>query len=296
MLGKIFRQYKARILATYTVMVVELTVCSLEPYLIGKAVDGLLRHQPRWFWIYLGLRTADLLIGFVRRRLDTRVFMRIVTGNVTEAVRRFLSQGIDPSRVISRSAFVRNFGDFFEYTLPATIQTFLEMAVSVVILWLSMPLTAFGVIAALAVIGVLVSFAAARRMQALEQRLQDQREKIDTAIMREDVEEVCQEYDRLRVCSVQRSDTEAYAWGVNDILTLAASVFALFVVITAGQSVGTILSVMSYTTKLFWRCGFIIVFFHQIRQIEIANNFLKVDDESEEKSDPQPVPFASSRT
>ena len=73
MIKEIFLKTSYKIWLVYTFLVVEYFLYACAPWLLGKTIDTVLAGQYYYFILYGSCGVAGLIIGFVRRRLDTRI-------------------------------------------------------------------------------------------------------------------------------------------------------------------------------------------------------------------------------
>lgn len=274
MLREIFKKNKWWIGFTYCVLLLEFLIFALVPYLLGKAVDGLLQQDYHSFGVYVALSTVGLVIGFFRRRFDTRIFMRIWRDKATDTVKDMNQRGVDSTKVVSRYRLVGTYADFFEFTLPTSISSMMEIAVSLFMIWLVLPWGSLFVLI-LALLAMLSYYYFSFQIQKTELEIQKLREKTDAAIVAQDMSTIDADFEEMRQKWVKRSDLDAYSWSVNDILAIVAEVAILILVVVNGHSVGTIMSTLTYVYKLFERTGLLSFYFNHVKQIEMVDGVLK---------------------
>ena len=276
MLKEIFKDHKGWIIFTYSVTVLEFVIFGLLPYLLGRAIDALLAEQTNDFMLYIGCCVTGLVIGFFRRRMDTRVFMNIWRRKATFAVGGLIDRGISTPKLFSRAELVKLYPDFFEFTVPMAISSVLEIVIASVMICLVVPWAGL-VVTALAVLSVLFAYFFSCVIRVIELRLQKIREKKDDALSNRDLEGITEEYQCLQKEWVSRSDLAAYCWGVCDLLGIVAIVILIVAITKENFTAGVILASVTYCVKMFMRSVFLAYFFNHIQEIDVANQFLNSD-------------------
>jgi hypothetical protein len=273
MVASLFAQYKGRILATYALLLFEMFLFALLPFLLGKAVDSLLLDHYRNFFIYLSASAAGLALGYGRRCFDTRCFTRIWASKSVKCIDTLMRHGVDSTKIVSRSHMLADYTNFFEYTIPQAATAVSGVVVSLVMLWIFVPETA-GVVLVLALTSILVSYRISHLNKRCETQIQRLLEEVNTSIEDTDAAGVNKGYQDMNARYIRLSDLDALNWGVNDVLKVVAEVLVILSCVRGGQSVGTITTTITYTYTLFAQSGLLSVFLNQLQILEMNNRFL----------------------
>lgn len=91
----------------------------------------------------------------------------------------------------------------------------------------------------------------------------------------DDFDQLEQDYNGLRDKYIQKSDLDAYCWRWVEVLSIIASVIAIFALVDSKQSAGTIMSSLMYTGKLFEKAGVLSFFFNHWKQIKMVDDVLR---------------------
>ena len=94
-----------------------------EPFVLGLAIDGLLKGSYVALGWFAAQHLGHLVIGVARRAYDTRMFGRIHADLVTQLVLEQRRREVEVTRVVARSGLSREFVEFFERQIPVLIQT-----------------------------------------------------------------------------------------------------------------------------------------------------------------------------
>ena len=118
-LVRLFRANWRSLTLTYALFNVENVLNLAHPFVLGVAINGLIRSEYGGVALLVGQRLADLFVGTARRMYDTRAFTAIYTDTVTRLVCRQRDAGVGVSTVAARSSLARELVDFLEHHLKA---------------------------------------------------------------------------------------------------------------------------------------------------------------------------------
>jgi ABC-type multidrug transport system fused ATPase/permease subunit len=275
MLRQTFQANRKWILFTYTVMLFEFVLFAMMPWLLGRAVDGLIEKSDTDFYIYGGLSVLGLLVGIFRRQMDTRVFMGIWKRQAVHSIEDMQKREVEGSKIISRYRLVGTFADFFETTVPTAVGAIVDIGVAFFMLFAALEwggLVPF----VTAAIAMGVYYFVAKRILIIDRTLQKLKEKTDEKIL-ETGEPVEEEFDGMRKEWVKRSDMEALSWGLNDLFWVVCEVFAVYWLLSGGETVGTVMAAIVYVDRLFSRTSMLAGFFNHQQEIKMVKEVLEDD-------------------
>lgn len=275
MIWEIFRHHKLRILLTYLVFLFEFVLFAFLPYFLGKGVDSLLAGKYAAFWLFVGLGISGELIGFFRRRLDTRVFVGVWTGTVSRSICGMIDRDLKTELIINRSHLTRHYSDFFEYTMPSGFSSLINIVIScyMIVTAANHAVIVIGTIT----LAMSVCYYVSCRIQESELKIQDSREVVGNAIGARNKREIVSGYDLMKKKLIHRSNLDATAWLSTGSLSLISQVAVVLLVVKAGHSLGTIMSCLAYTTRIFERIDIIGTLLNQWKQVGIADQLLEAD-------------------
>lgn len=274
MLHTVFTRNKRWIFFTYLMLCVEFALFSILPHMLGKTIDALLAGSRQQFYMYLLASVAACIIGTARRRLDTRVFMQVWVDKSLDSIKDLLNRGIRKSFILSRVGLVGTYGNFFEFTIPSTFSAVIEILISFLMIWWVIPEMSYW-LGALALLAIFSTYAFSFSIQRVERETQVLREETDARIVNDDFDQLEQDYNGLRDKYIQKSDLDAYCWRWVEVLSIIASVIAIFALVDSKQSAGTIMSSLMYTGKLFEKAGVLSFFFNHWKQIKMVDDVLR---------------------
>jgi len=271
MIRRIFHQNWVWIVAVYGILLFELIIIGLLPYLLGKAVDAVLAEEYRDFWLYLAALIIGLIVGVSRRAFDTRAFMKVWCNAAIETVRKLVDSGMKTTTIINRSDLVYRYVGFFENTIPRTTHCFVDIIISLIMIWIVIPWTGCAV-TGLTVITITTSYYLACWEKRVDVRIQASREKINHAIEHKRDANIKTGYHELRKHQVRLSDIDSINWGIVDVAEVTSKVLIIFALAQQGHTVGTIMATITYGLRLFMKIGMLTYSFMEIKEIEVAND------------------------
>lgn len=277
MLSNMFGKHKFAIAATYSVFLVEFLIFALLPSLLGMAVDAMLLGKGKIFSIYIAISMSGMLLGWFRRRLDTRVFIGIWAKYTADAVNNLICKGVDPTRIISRSGFVTTYIHFIEYWLPMFVSAVINICIACTMISIASP-KAGGIVIGLTSITLFSCFRFAHKIQVAEIKAQEIREDLHAAIINTNQPKVYRCYRNTFSNQVINSDLMAASWGVMDTMLVIAVAVVVASVVGEGHSLGIITATLTYTNRIFEKIDCIGNFFCNLKQIEIANDLLQKEE------------------
>ena len=77
MIKEILKENKLKISLIYSLLIIQYVLFSIMPYLLGKAIDGLLIKDNFPLILLLITEITALILGYGLKRIDTIVFMKI---------------------------------------------------------------------------------------------------------------------------------------------------------------------------------------------------------------------------
>jgi ABC-type multidrug transport system fused ATPase/permease subunit len=222
LLQSLFGKYRGRLLVTYIVTLVENLFELFYPSLTGLAVNGLLNHDFTGLGLLLGVWFVHTATGVFRQSYDTRVFSSIYTDLATRTVSEQETMGVSTSQIVARSSLSREFVNFFERDVPATVNSLFGLLGALVLLFF------YDVWSAVFCLMLLVPLAIlnrrySRRTLTLNKRLNNQLEREVTVLTRRTPSRVLGHYRLLAKWHIYLSDAEATNWGLMELFSIVLS-------------------------------------------------------------------------
>jgi ABC-type multidrug transport system fused ATPase/permease subunit len=246
LLQTIFGKYRGRITVTYIVTLAENMFELSYPSLTGLAVNGLLKHDFTGLWLLLGVWLAHTATGVFRQSYDTRVFAAIYTDLATRTVSEQETKGFSTSQIVARSSLSREFVNFFERDIPATVNSLFGLLGALVLLFFYDAWSA-GFCLMLLVPLAILNRGYSKRTLTLNQRLNNQLEREVTMLTRRRPSRVFGHYRLLAKWRVSLSDAEATNWGIMELFSIILSAAVIIRVASLPHvEPGTIYAMLAY--------------------------------------------------
>ncbi|MEM6482184.1 MAG: ABC transporter six-transmembrane domain-containing protein [Pseudomonadota bacterium] len=247
-LATIIWSFPGRIAATWSLVLVETVLFALLPLLIGWSIDGLLADDWEAFAFFVVALASLLGVSIAWRVYDTRAYGTIRVELGKALARRGESQTV--SVVTARVEMGRELVDFLEITAPETLAAFVQVAVSILVLFLfhsTLAMSAGG--AAIAIILIYAGFAGL--FYSINSDLNARRERQVTTLESGSLRAVSAHFLGLKRAEIRLSDAESLVYGLIFLVLLSMLAFNLwFAAVQSGASPGQIFSIVSYSYEL----------------------------------------------
>jgi len=244
-IGTLIRTFRGKISLTWCLTLVETALTALVPLFIGFAIDALLEQDLGAFYILAAVLTGLIGISVARRIYDTRVYGTIRVELGCELTGR--SARIPVSSQTARLDMGRELVDFLEQEAPEIMSSAVQLAVSLIVLFLFDPVLSLAAFSgALVMIGIYAVFHG--RFFRLNADHNQQTEQQVRILEMKTPGEILSHLSRLRRIEINLSDTEAYVYGAIFFVLMGALLFNLWFAATQlTTTVGTIFSIISYS-------------------------------------------------
>ncbi len=247
--GRIFRRYWGSILVTLGLILASASLWLMQPYLLGLAIDGLTQGAWRGVAYLAGLQVLVLFIGGARRFFDTRVYTRIYRDIGEETVAASQAAGLPLTRMTARANMLREVVRFFEFRVPATLRSFINLVGSLGLLYFLSAPVFFACLGGAAFI-VVTSAIFSGSILRVNAKINDQLEEEVDVFAARSAEGVRQHFASIAGFQVRRSDLQVMMFGLNNIGLMGVLLFSLYQVVSVEQAaIGIVFSVFSYVTR-----------------------------------------------
>ena len=152
----IFKEYKYQLLLIYFYLFVAQSLILLEPYVLGKMIDGLLNKQYMWMFTFLGIVLIENILIFRRMVYDTKIYTKIYNNIVLKYLKR--EKDSNHSSKIARTELSNNIINFLESDIHFYIYAILTVIGSLAFIFMNSVITGLIVVAAIAPICTIVYF------------------------------------------------------------------------------------------------------------------------------------------
>ena len=186
------------------------------------------------------------MTGVFRQRYDTRVFLSIYTDLATRTVSEQENMEVSTSQIVARSSLSREFVNFFERDIPATVNSVFGLLGALVLLLFYDAWSASLLPDAPDTLTIL-NRRYSRRTLTLNKRLNNQLEREVTVLTRRMPHRVLGHYRLLAKWRIGLSDAEAMNWGVMELFSIVLSA-AVIIRIASLPDIkpGTIYAMLAY--------------------------------------------------
>jgi hypothetical protein len=150
----IAKDYKYSLLLIYFYMFVAQGLILLEPYVLGKMIDGLLTREYFWLFIFLGIILFENILIYRRMVYDTKIYTKIYNRIVLRYIKR--EKDSDHSSRIARTEMSNHIINFLENDVHFYIYAILTVVGTLFFIFLESPITGFVVISCILPICLIV--------------------------------------------------------------------------------------------------------------------------------------------
>jgi hypothetical protein len=126
----------------------------LEPYVLGKMIDGLLTREYFWLFIFLGIILFENILIYRRMVYDTKIYTKIYNRIVLRYIKR--EKDSDHSSRIARTEMSNHIINFLENDVHFYIYAILTVVGTLFFIFLESPITGFVVISCILPICLIV--------------------------------------------------------------------------------------------------------------------------------------------
>ena len=244
----LLRAFRWRITLTWLLILCETALTALVPLFIGFAIDGLLASDTEALFQLIAVLTVLIVVSVIRRAYDTRVFgtVRVEMGKAQAA----RAANLPISTLNARLGMGRELADFLEADLPLAMTSFVQLIISLIVLYIFDPMLALAGASSVAIMLAIYSLSHVR-FYRLNGQLNQQTEQQVGILETRKPQRLRTHLTRLRGIEVWISDTESIIYGGIFVVLLGLVVFNLWYA-TANLSItsGTIFSIVTYSWEL----------------------------------------------
>jgi len=225
----LFHRNRGPVVFAYVLLVLENVLRLIQPFLLGEAVNGLLRDSYLGLYWFLAGHAGHMGFQFARMMYDTRVYSRMYARRVSTLVCNQRKADIPTSRVAARASLSRQFITFVEKQIPMFVSAFFSSVGAIAMLFYY----DWRIVAACVSVGIPVYFLNllySRSVRGVSQKLHDRWEDEVEVIEKATDEDVAKHYDGMTSCWVRMSDLEARTTGLTELFVMGLMAFALLTV------------------------------------------------------------------
>jgi ABC-type multidrug transport system fused ATPase/permease subunit len=227
MFKAIFLKHKWQLMLTYLLFSIEMLALLLQPYYLGKAIDGLIYGHNTGLFELVGIYLTWIVVGTIRHRVDTRTYTSIYTSFVGRLLSRKYNDK-DVSKLSAHSNLAREFVDFLEFDLVYVIEAAYNIVGSLILLCFYDIKVVFICLTVLIPVSV-ISFFYGKKMKQLTRKRNDELENQVDIIGGGNPLAINRHYTKLKFWQIKISDQEALNFGLMGLLVMIIVAVSLYV-------------------------------------------------------------------
>ena len=150
----IAKEYKYELILIYFYMFVAQFLFLLEPYVLGKMIDGLLKKEYFLTYCFIGIAIFENFFIYKRMVFDTKIYTKIYNGIVLKYLKR--ERDSDTSSKIARTELSNHLINFLENEMHYYIMAVITVIGSLFFIFLENPIVGFVVLSSIVPICLIV--------------------------------------------------------------------------------------------------------------------------------------------
>lgn len=263
-LKNLILRFKWRVLATFSLVVIESMLDILYPLLTGLAINDLLDGRYDGLAHLAGLGLVSLTIGSVRRFYDTRVYSSIYCRISAEMVSVEQNKGSHVSKISARSGLLMEFVEFMENAMPEVIGAAVSL-LGIIAIIASLNLNVFYACVGVLLFIFLVYAVSGKMNYRLNAGFNNQLEKQVEVLENRDGRKIKNHFKSLMQWNVKLSDLETVNYLFIWLAVIALFIYTPVIVIKSGTlKYGLVFSILMYVFEYIDK---VIVFPIHIQQV-----------------------------
>jgi len=138
---KIIEKYKRSLLLIYFYIFIAQIIFLVEPYVLGKSIDGLLNKEYYWIGVFLLIESLSNFFIYKRMVFDTKIYTSIYNDIVFNYLDS--SEDSDVSTRLGRTDLAHSIVDFLEHHIHYYIMSILSIIGTLFFIFMSHVVTGF---------------------------------------------------------------------------------------------------------------------------------------------------------
>ncbi len=251
---EIIKNYKLKILLTYTLFLFNSVYLVLEPTMNGWVTEQIIIYRNTDIAILslFGFWLVYCLINFLKQLYDTRLFSSIHTDLVTKMVDSHIQKQTDTSTIVSHAGLIYQFRAFLEYDLTNIIGTLVSFFVSIFLLisinW------QMGLMATVAI--PIVIFFNQRLFQKTTENYTIQNnlyEKFVDTIDQKNLQAITEYFQRRKKLEIKISDLSAFNFRTSYIFSMISIMLGFWTYSkNSDVNIASLVASLGYLYNIFW--------------------------------------------
>jgi hypothetical protein len=162
----VLKRYRWKIALIYFYIIISQSLFLLEPYFLGKTIDGLLKREYTFLWLLLISHFGENLFMYKRMVFDIKVYTQIYNDLVKEYLERDLSS--NTSIKIARTEMLHTVINFLEHHLHFYISAIMSIIGSLYFVFIQHSMTGIVMVSCFPFITLIVFFYYKKIAQAMK--------------------------------------------------------------------------------------------------------------------------------
>lgn len=269
-LKALFSKYKIPISLTFFLLTVEAILLALIPFGVGIAIDKLIENNINGISILLIILFLILVVSTGRRLYDTRVYGTIYALLGSKLIKNYKQNGIDKSKILTRSNLLKELVDFFEYDLTQSYTALIGLVTALVMVFYINSYVALVCIVSLIIIALIYKLSESHIYNE-NSNLNNELEKRLNLIEKKNIV-IVNHFRAMKSSMIKLSDIESFNFIFIQILISIMILCSIIIAIESKLSVGQIFALVTYVINFSYEIIVLPVIFQQyIRLTEITD-------------------------
>jgi ABC-type bacteriocin/lantibiotic exporter with double-glycine peptidase domain len=274
----ILGKHRWKIAIIYVYIIIGQVLFLLEPYFLGKAIDGLLVKDYTYLFALFGAHVGENIFMYKRMVYDIRVYTRIYNEIVADYLERDKSD--DTSAKVARTEMLHVVIDFIEHHLHFYVSSILTIIGSLYFVFIQHAPTGWIMICCLPLIAIIVKVFYGKISQAMRVGNSHYEQKFGIMDSKDDIK-IGTFYERRRRVIIAQSTVLAKHWfslNVTKTVFLVIAI-ALFTSNSVGLSHGTAISIYTYINNFLISLMSLPIFIEVFTRIKDVIKRISLEDE-----------------
>ena len=222
----------------------------LTPKYIGLAIDGLASGEYEGFVFLLIIMFSEGILGFLYRRLDTRVYEKITIHFKEEYFLKATSQNINTAEIDANIELVEHFSEFLRMFI-INLSGVLGILFPLHYLYINTETKVLMIATLITVMIICLQFYFSNSKQKEVNHTKDENEKRWNIIGQRNISTYRSYLNRIMGFNIRYSDKDALSYILSTTLQLSLLAFAVFHVVSSSKiTAGIIFATVTYIIEL----------------------------------------------
>lgn len=222
----IFRKHKLPLLLIYFYMLIAQLLFLAEPFILGKAIDGLLAKNFIWLIIFLAVELLHNVFMYRRMVFDTKIYVKIYNDIIFNFLRN--NKDVETSTKIARTDMSHSIIGFLESDIHFFIMAIVTVIGSLCFIFIQHTLTGIIVVCSILPITIIAIFFYKKIAQSTNVANSHFEQKVST-MHSEDESKIDTYFKRRARIIVMQSTLQGRNWASLNIAKTIFLVLSLFV-------------------------------------------------------------------